>query len=64
MQTKATLITAAAMLLASVTISHGQDTGNVQFRIRLHEGQSFRSEMVIGCQRHSHATTHASSPPK
>jgi uncharacterized protein DUF6263 len=41
-----TLITAAAMLLACVTFSHGQDTGKVQFRLRLKEGQSFRSEMV------------------
>lgn len=41
-----TLMTAAAMLLACVTFSHGQDTGKVQFRLRLQEGQSFRSETV------------------
>ena len=41
-----TLMTAAAMLLACVTFSRGQDTGKVQFRLQLQEGQSFRSETV------------------
>ena len=40
------LMTAAAMLLACVTCSHGQDTGKLQFRLRLREGQSFKSETV------------------
>ena len=41
-----TLMTAAVVLLACVTLSQGQDTGKVQFLLRLQEGQSFRSEMI------------------
>jgi len=46
MPRKIALITAVAMLLACVTFSHAQETGKVQFRLRLQEGQSFRSETV------------------
>lgn len=46
MPRQTTLITAAAMLLTCVTFSHGQDTGKVQFRLRLEKGHSFRSETV------------------
>ena len=46
MPRKTTLIAAAAVLLACVTFAHSQDTGKVQFRLRLQEGQSFRSETV------------------
>ena len=46
MRKNTTLTTAAAVLLACVTSSLAQDTGKVQFRLRLQPGQSFRSETV------------------
>jgi uncharacterized alkaline shock family protein YloU len=46
MRNNTTLTTAAAVLLACASSSLAQDTGKVQFRLRLQPGQSFRSETV------------------